>query len=114
MYHIDDTFVHLDPWKYSGRLKRRDGLVRFAGLCRITQCSSVSDFQKLDSDIQKAYAVKLYSERLSMGQIARLTGMSKAMVFRAVKKSRDTFDGEQESLLRESKNTAYFDASVIW
>ena len=81
---------------------------------RITQCSSVSDFQKLDLDIQKEYAVKLYSEGLSMGQIARLTGMSKAMVFRTIKKTRDSFNEEQALLLRESENTAYFDASVIW
>ena len=85
-------------------------------ICRITQCSSVSDFQKLDLDIQKEYAVKLYSERLSMGQIARLTGMSKATVFRAVKKSSDGFGGEYEQgqLLRESENAACFDAGVIW
>ena len=83
---------------------------------RITQCSSVSDFQRLDLDIQKEYAVELYSERLSMGQIARLTGMSKAMVFRVVKKSRDGFGGEdeQEQLLCESENAACFDAGVIW
>ena len=81
---------------------------------RVTQCSSVSDFQKLDYEVQKGYAVKLYSEGLSMGQIARLTGMSKATVFRAAKKSRASFDGKQELLLRESENTAYFDAGVIW
>ena len=110
MYHIDDTFVHLDPWKYSGR----DGLVRFADLCRITQCSSVSVFHRLGLDTQKEYAVKLYSERLSMGQIARLTGMSKAAVFRAVKKVRRRIRRGTGQLLRESENAACFDAGAIW
>ena len=103
--------VIMDEQEHDWRL--RDDVAREM-IFRITQCSSISDFQKLDLNIQKEYAVKLYSERLSMGQIARLTGMSKAMVFRAVKKSRDSFIGEQELLLRESENTAYFDASVIW
>ena len=49
---------------------------------RITQCSSVSDFQKMDLKTQKEYAGKLYSEGLSMGQIARLTGLSKSSVFK--------------------------------
>ncbi len=80
---------------------------------RITQCSSVSDFQKLDFEKQKGYAVKLYSEGLSMGQIARLTGISKATVSRAVKKSGDESGREQGTLLRESEPVGYYDG-VVW
>ena len=81
---------------------------------RITQCASVSDFQKLDFEAQKEYARELYAEGLSMGQIARLTGMSKATVFRAIKKSDDESDGKAELLLRESETVTYYDAGVIW
>ena len=81
---------------------------------RVTQCGSVSDFQKLDLKEQKEYAGKLYSEGLSMGQIARLTGLSKTTVFRAVKKFDDDSDGKGESLLRELETATYYDADVIW
>ena len=83
-------------------------------ICRLTQCSSVSDFQKLDFEVQKEYAVELYSEGLTMGQIARLTGISKATVSRAVKKSNDESGGKRELLLRESEPMVYYDADVIW
>ena len=81
---------------------------------RITQCASVSDYQKLDSEAQKEYAGKLYAEGLSMGQIARMTGMSKTTVFRAVKKADDESGGKNESLLRESDDIPSYDAGVIW
>jgi len=83
-------------------------------ICRITQCSSVSDFQKLDFEVQKEYAVKLYDEGLSMGQIARLTGMSKATVSRAVKKSGNESGEEQGLLLRESDSVPYYDTDMVW
>ena len=81
---------------------------------RITQCASVSDFQKLDYKARKEYAVELYSAGLSMGQIARMTGMSKSMVFRAVKKSSERSGEEYEPLLRESETITCYDAGVIW
>ena len=81
---------------------------------RITRCNSVPDFQKLDFTVQKEYAVKLHSEGLSMGQIARLTGMSKATVSRAVKRAGDESDEKHEPLLRESETVTYYDAGVIW
>jgi len=81
---------------------------------RITRCNSISEFQKLDLEDQKQFAVKLFSEGLSMGQIARLTGISKAMVFRAVKKSREEFGGERGTVLCESESVAYYNACAIW
>lgn len=81
---------------------------------RITQCSSVSAFQQLDFEVQKEYAVKLYSEGLTMGQIARLTGISKATISRAVKKASDESGGERGCLLHESEPVAYYDADVVW
>lgn len=49
-----------------------------------------------------------------MGQIARLTGLSKATVSRAVKKSRKESDGKQELFLRETEFTSYYDIEIIW
>ena len=51
----------------------------------ITGCRSVAEFQTLKRRTQKEYARQLYECDLSMGQIARITGMSKATVCRAVK-----------------------------
>ena len=101
----------MDEQDHDWRL--RDDAAREA-ICRITQCSSVSDFQKLEFESQKEYAVKLFSEGLTMGQIARLTGLSKATVSRAVKKSREESDGKQELFLRETEFTSYYDIEVIW
>ena len=71
-------------------------------ILRITQCGSVAAFQKLDSDTQKEYARKLYQERLSMGQIARLTGMSKPTVFRAIRKQQPDDTEDTIPVFRES------------
>ena len=101
----------MDEREYDWRL--RDDAARET-ICRMTHCSSVSDYQKLDFMMQKEYAVKLYAEGLAMGQIARLTGMSKATVFRAVKKSGDESGGEGESLLREPEFEANYDAGAVW
>ena len=103
--------VVMDEAEHDWRL--RDDVARET-ICRITQCSSVSDLQKLDFEVQKEYAVKLYSEGLSMGQIARLTGISKATISRAVKKAGEESGGEQGSLLCESESVAYYDADVVW
>ena len=81
---------------------------------RITQCASVSDFQKLDFPIQKEYAGQLYLKRLSMGQIARLTGMSKTTVYRAVQSLKDEPGENTKILLRESETAGYFDTGIIW
>ena len=50
----------------------------------MTGCRSVSDYQRLDRELKKSYAKKLIGEGLSMGQVSRLTGMSKTAVFSAV------------------------------
>ena len=103
--------VIMDEQEHDWRL--RDDVAREM-IFRITQCSSVSDFQKLDFEVQKGYAVKLYSEGLSMGQIARLTGISKATVSRAVRKSGDESGTEQRTLLCESETAEYYDAGLVW
>ena len=76
-------------------------------ILRITQCDSITAFQQLDSDIQKEYARTLYQERLSMGQIARLTGMSKPTVFRAIRKQQPEDAVDDVPVLRETSFTDF-------
>ena len=49
----------------------------------LTGCHSAAAFQNLDRKIQKDFAAELRKKNLSIGQIARLTGMSKTTIFRA-------------------------------
>ena len=49
----------------------------------VTGCRSATEFQRLGKAVQKEYAAKLKGKNLSLGQIVRLTGMSKATVYRA-------------------------------
>lgn len=82
-------------------------------MIRITQCSSVAAFQQMDSWQQKEYAVKMYREGLSLGQISRMTGMPKTTVYKAVKATKDKSYDEKEITLRESDSFIY-DAGIIW
>ena len=82
-------------------------------MIRITQCSSVAAFQQMDSWQQKEYAVKMYREGLSLGQISRMTGMPKTTVYKAVKATKDKSYDEKEITLREPDSFIY-DAGIIW
>ena len=82
---------------------------------RITQCSSISDFQKFDLSIQKEFARKMYIENLSMGQISRLTGMSKTTISRAVKKQFPAYPTQENSLvLHDGIDLFRFETEEIW
>ena len=84
-------------------------------LTRITQCASISDFQKLDLSRQKEYTKKLYLERLSMAQIARLTGMSKTTVHRIIHADIEKTLEKENAVLRESEtNYCYMSPETIW
>ncbi len=99
-YLIQENDDHvMDEENYDWRL--RDDAAKETVL-RITQCDSVFAFQQLDPNRQKEYARMLYQESLSMGQIARLTGMSKPTVFRAIRKQQPEDDGDDIPVLRES------------
>ncbi len=50
----------------------------------LTGLGSVSEFQKLEKKLQKEYIVKLRGAKLSFGQISRITGVSKATIFRVI------------------------------
>lgn len=106
----DDTVM--DEENHDWRL--RDDAARRI-MRQITQCSSVSDFQKLDPDLQKKHAAEMYQERLSMGQIARLTGMSKTTVFRIVQRFKGEPSEDGQLILNESDETDWaYDAGMIW
>ena len=77
--------------------------------------TTVSDFQKLDLCVQKEYAKELYIARLSIRQIARMTGMSKSTVARAVKNGEDETPETDSLSLRESEDSAYcLNTETIW
>ncbi len=82
---------------------------------KITQCASSADFQQLASQQQKEYARAMYHAGMSSGQISRMTGMSKATVYRAVRVPEDQADGHAEAILRETVFPAYVSGTeVIW
>jgi len=82
---------------------------------RITGCMAVADFQRFDLAEQKEFARKLYMERLSIRQIARMTGMSKSTVARAVKTGEDESPETEGLSLRESEENVYcLYADAIW
>ena len=81
---------------------------------QITQCTSVADFQMLGPDLQKEFAGKLYHKGLSMGQIARLTGMSKTTVYRTVKALKDELCEDGQLILNEAETDWSCDTDIIW
>ncbi len=83
---------------------------------RISQCETAADFQLLDKKVRKAYAREMYLNKLSMGQIARLTGMPKSSVQVAVKGIDARLLLERKSLqLREEMDTSLWaDDGEIW
>ena len=84
-------------------------------MLQITGCASASAFQQLERPRQKEYAVQMYLNGLSMGQISRFTGMAKTTVFKAVKAMKDADGEEEESVLYESSLTGgYADDEIIW
>ena len=83
-------------------------------MARITQCSTNSEFQQLEKPVRNEYLRKMYVERMSMGQISRLTGLSKSVVFRAVQGiAPRTVDEKLE--LHEAEATGFaIENEVIW
>ena len=71
-------------------------------LTRVTKCTTVSDFQLLDPSVQKEYVTELSREKLSMGQISRLTGIPKTTVYRIIQKDKPLSFEAEGAILRES------------
>lgn len=54
----------------------------------VTGCSSVAEFQRLEKHTQVEHARRLRRCRLSLGQISRLTGLSKTTIHRKLEKDK--------------------------
>ena len=84
---------------------------------RISQCESVAAFQALDQQHRKEYAGKMYQSGISLGQIARFTGMSKTTVFRAVQalKAEEAESEKENAVFHESDPADYFlSDGIVW
>lgn len=107
----DDT--GMDEAQYDWRLRDDQAL---EVMKRITHCSSVSDFQLLDKPSKKAYVREMYLEKLSLGQIALLTGMPKSTIHAQIRGMDSRRLEERNSLrLREAEETDYWtDDGIVW
>ena len=106
--------VALDESPYDWRIKEEQAKEI---MTRISSCASASEFQKLAPALRKKCLEEMYLERLTMGQIARLTGVSKGTVSKTIKKMNPEFIAERKRIiLRESDDCCYDfeDDSEIW
>ena len=84
---------------------------------QITGCSATEVFRLLDRQLRNEYIRRMYAEKLSIGQIARLAGFSKSTVHEAVRDHPDTDEsGEEEVLLLREENLPVFDSysEEVW
>ena len=78
---------------------------------QITGCSATEEFRRLDRQLRNEYIRRMYAEKLSIGQIARLAGFSKSTVHEAVRDHPDTDEsGEEEVLLLREEDLPVFDS----
>ena len=84
---------------------------------QITGCAATEEFRRLDRQLRNEYIRRMYAEKLSIGQIARLAGFSKSTVHEAVRDHPDTDEsGEEEVLLLREEDLPVFDSysEEVW
>ena len=81
---------------------------------RISGCESVAAFQTLDSALQKQYAREMFRERLSLGQISRMTGVPKTTVFRMIQESQEPEEKEELIFHESGLSECGWETDVIW
>ena len=84
---------------------------------QITGCSATEEFRRLDRQLRNEYIRRMYAEKFSIGQIARLAGFSKSTVHEAVRDHPDTDEsGEEEALLLREEDLPVFDSysEEVW
>ena len=84
---------------------------------QITGCSATEEFRRLDRQLRNEYIRRMYAEKLSIGQIARLAGFSKSTVHEAVRDHPDTDEsGEEKVLLLREEDLPVFDSysEEVW
>ena len=103
----------MDEEQYDWRLRddQAEEIMR-----RITQCETASDFKLLDKSFRKAYVRDMYLNKLSMGQISSLTGLSKSTVHVWVKDIEPEPDPEKEelNLREESIPDSWMISEEVW
>ena len=103
----------MDEEQYDWRLRddQAEEIMR-----RITQCETASDFKLLDKSLRKAYVRDMYLNKLSMGQISSLTGLSKSTVHVWVKDIEPEPDPEKEelNLREESIPDSWMISEEVW
>ena len=108
--HNEDDVM--DDTNYEWRL--RDDQAKEI-MSRITRCDSTPAFQALPVSVRKEYIVEMYLEKLSMNQIARLTGLSPATVHKAVRScDPDRLSERKKLVLRESDAFDFDFEQEIW
>ena len=83
---------------------------------RISRCEKAAEFLLLDKNERKAYAREMYLCKLSMGQIARLTGMPKSSVQSAVNgiDAQLLLERKSMQLREESEAISWVDRGEVW
>ncbi len=80
---------------------------------RITQCPDSAAFLELDKKARRVYIRELYMEKLSLGQIANVTGVPRSTVYKAVKGIEPQLLAERMKF-KEEKTDFEVSGEIIW
>lgn len=105
----EDTVMDEDQFDWRMKIEKAKEIME-----QVSGCATVSDFQRLDSQIQKEYAVKIYLAGISAYQIAKMTGMSKSTVERTVKKCLGESAGAVENTVLHEADGEYLWDDIVW
>lgn len=105
----EDTVMDEDQFDWRIRIEKAKEIME-----QVSGCATVSDFQRLDRQIQKEYAVKIYLAGVSAYQIAKMTGMSKSTVERTVKKCLGESAGAVENTVLHEADGEYLWDDIVW
>lgn len=105
----EDTVMDEDQFDWRMKIEKAKEI-----MVQISDCATVSDFQRMDRRIQKEYAVKMYLAGVSAYQIAKMTGMSKSTVERTVKKCLGESAGAAENAVLHEADGEYLWDDIVW
>lgn len=105
----EDTVMDEDQFDWRMKIEKAKEIME-----QVSGCATVSDFQRLDRQIQKEYAVKIYLAGVSAYQIAKMTGMSKSTVERTVKKCLGESAGAAENAVLHEADGEYLWDDIVW
>lgn len=105
----EDTVMDEDQFDWRMKIEKAKEIME-----QVSGCATVSDFQRLDRQIQKEYAVKIYLAGVSAYQIAKMTGISKSTVERTVKKCLGESAGAVENTVLHEADGEYLWDDIVW